>query len=131
MEIAGSRVARKFEDEGRVQVTSRNRKGLQEMLEDELETLKEKSGKGHRLRVELVPRQDSKLCGELRDNVIYVYELSEQDAIVTLRHEFIDFLVSQAVESYRELANTLIRLKNRDAYEKKEEIVEGVRKLLD
>ena len=47
----------------------------------------------------------------------------------TLQHEFLDSCVSEAIQPYREVANIMMKLLNEYAYKRKEEIVEGLRKL--
>jgi hypothetical protein len=51
-------------------------------------------------------------------------------ALETLRHEFIDYAVSQIIEPYKQVANMLIAMINEDAYERKEKLVERLRKLV-
>lgn|GEM_PF-1222025 len=104
---------------------------LQDKLEDELEELKKKVNYGHELKVIWLPSYDSKLSGEVKNNTIYIYESSEDEAIETLRHEFVDYIVSQAIEPYKLVINKLIQLLNETAYEKKEKVVETLVKLLD
>jgi len=99
-------------------------------LEGELERLKERVGAGHELRVVWSPNSDSKLSGEVKGDVVYIYEPDEVRAVDALRHEFIDYLVSQAIEPYRSVTNKLILLLNEVAYKKKEEVVETLVKLL-
>jgi hypothetical protein len=103
---------------------------IQTTLEVELKRTKEKLGFGHELRVVWIPNKDSKLSGEVKDNIIYVYEPDEDTALQTLKHEIIDYAISQAIEPYKSIANKLIQLLNETAYKKKEEIVENLTKLL-
>lgn len=51
------------------------------------------------------------------------------EAIDTLDHEVIDYIVSGAVDPYRQMANSLIRTLNDEAYRKKEEAVEMLRRM--
>ena len=104
---------------------------LQIKLEKELERLKKKANYGYELKVVWLPSYDSKLSGEVKNGVIYIYESSEDEAIKTLRHEFIDYVVSQAIELYKLVINKLIQLLNETAYERKEKVVETLVKLLD
>jgi hypothetical protein len=99
-------------------------------LEGELRRLEELLGVGHGLRVVWCPCSGSKLSGEVKDGVVYIYESDEVRAVNVLRHEFIDYLVSQAIEPYRSVTNKLIQLLNEVAYRKKEEVVEALVKLL-
>ena len=102
----------------------------QRKLEDQLECLKQKSGMGLHLKVIWAPGGNLKLCGEVRDSDIFIYEEDGDLAVETLRHEFFDFLVSQAIKPYKKLANMLIRFENEQAYKEKERVVESLKKLL-
>jgi len=103
---------------------------IEAKLQKKLERLKKKLNIGHELRVVWLPTPSSKLSGEVKDHVIYIYEPDENKAIETLRHEYIDYLVSQAIEPYKTAANAFIKLLNETAYKKKEEVVDALLKLL-
>ena len=78
-----------------------------------------------------MPDESSKLAGEVVvGNTILIYECDERKAIEVLKHEFIDYIVSQAVEPYKEIGNLLIRYLNEEAYRRKERVVEGLRKII-
>jgi hypothetical protein len=99
-------------------------------LSAELERLKRFCGLGFELKVVWEPRPDGALSGEVKNNVIHVYDVEEEKALETLRHEFLDYCVSQAIEPYKEVTNRLIRMINDNAYRRKERIVEALVKLL-
>ena len=99
-------------------------------LEAELKRLKSFSRLGLELKVVWKPSPDEALSGEVKNNSIYVYEVDEEKAFDTLRHEFLDYCVSQAIQPYKEVTNRLIRMINEDAYRRKERIVDGLVKLL-
>jgi len=100
-------------------------------LEDELNRLKRKANYGYELKVVWLPSYDSKLSGEVKNGTIYIYEPKEDEAIKTLRHEFIDYMISQAIEPYKEIVNKFIQLLNEETYKKKESVVEALLKLFD
>jgi len=104
---------------------------LQTKLEKELERLKKKADCGYGLKVVWLPSYDSKLSGEVKNDIIYIYEPEECEAIKTLRHEFLDYVVSQSIEVYKSITNKFIQILNEMAYEKKEKVVETLLKLLD
>jgi hypothetical protein len=104
-------------------------KGLVSMLETELERLKHLLGLGHHLMVKWTPK-DGKLSGEVNGNCIYIYEGEEKPALETLRHEFLDYAISQAIEPYKEVTNRLILMVNESAYRKKEKLVEALSRLV-
>ncbi|MCS4542322.1 MAG: hypothetical protein HY929_08445 [Euryarchaeota archaeon] len=62
----------------------------------------------------------------MEGNIIYIYEKSEDVAIETLKHEFLDYSIGQIVEPYKEVTNKLISLINESAYKKKEKLVEAL-----
>jgi hypothetical protein len=98
-------------------------------LETELERLKRFLRLGHHLRVKWIPN-DGKLSGEVNGDCIYVYEEEEKLALETLRHEFLDYAISQAIEPYKEIANRLILMMNDGAYRRKEKLVEALSQLV-
>ena len=100
-------------------------------LEVELERLKKITGLGLELKVIAKPGHEPTLSGEVKYNTIYIYERAGGDeAVETLRHEFLDYCISQAIQPYKQVTNHLIRILNDDAYRKKESIVEALVKLL-
>jgi len=102
-----------------------------QQLEAELEWLKIFFGLGLELKVVWKPGLDGTLSGEVKNNLIYVYEVDEEKAVDTLQHEFLDYCLSQAIEPYKEVTNKLIRMINEEAYRKKERVVEALVKLLN
>ena len=115
----------KHEDNG-----LKDKRGLEARLEVELKRLKGRSGASHDLRVVWSPDSGSQLSGEVKGDVMYIYEPDEVRAVEVLRHEFIDYMVSQAIEPYRSVTNKLIQMLNEVAYKKKEEVIEALVKLL-
>lgn len=51
-------------------------------------------------------------------------------ALGTLKHEFIDYAISQLTEPYKEVTNKLISFINEDAYRRKEKVVEARTRLI-
>jgi hypothetical protein len=99
-------------------------------LLNEFERLKHLTGLGAELKVVWKPLAQGTLSGEVKNNTIYIYETAEAEAVETLRHEFVDFCISQCVEPYKKITNQLIIMVNADAYREKEKVVEGLAKLL-
>jgi hypothetical protein len=97
---------------------------LQNRLESELERLKRKLKLGYELKVRWIPNGSEKLVGEVKGDVIYVYDEDDDKAVETLRHEFFDYAVSKVVEPYKEVTNKLIMLINEETYRRKEKLVE-------
>jgi hypothetical protein len=104
--------------------------GLEEKLRSALEDLKQNLNLGYELRVKWVPSGEGKLSGEVKGDCIYVYEETEKEALSTLRHEFLDYAISNVVEPYRQVTNKLIALINEEAYRRKERLVEKLSTLL-
>ena len=98
-------------------------------LREELESLKRITGLGSGLNLILAPDSCNSLSGEVKGSTMYIYDVNERKAMDTLHHEFLDSCVSEAIQPYREVANILMKLLNESAYKRKEEIVEGLRKL--
>jgi hypothetical protein len=103
---------------------------IQMWLEKRLEKLEKLLSTNEKLRVVWVPDPTNCLSGEVKGRTIYVYETSKAQASAVLVHELIDYCVSQAIEPYKELTNSLIKIINGEAYKKKEKVVETISKLL-
>jgi hypothetical protein len=104
---------------------------VQKRLEDELERLTHITHFGHTLEVRWIPNDASTLAGEVRGNVVFIYESDCEKAITTLRHEVIDCIVSRAIEPYRGVTNSLIKMINQNAYQRKEQVVEALTRLIE
>ena len=98
-------------------------------LREELENLKRMTGLGSGLSLIWAPDSCNPLSGEVKGSTMYIYDVIERKAMDTLHHEFLDSCISKAIQPYRQVTNTLIKLLNENAYKQKEEIVEGLRKL--
>ncbi len=105
------------------------KQGSEAQLREELENLKNISGLGSALSLIWAPDPGKTLSGEVKGITVYIYDESEEKALDTLRHEFFDYCISKAIQPYRQVTNTLIKLLNDNAYKEKEEIVDGLRKI--
>jgi hypothetical protein len=105
-------------------------KSLEEKLELELERLKRLLKMGYELKVAWLPKSNTNLAGEVKGETIYVYEEDLDKALETLKHEFLDYAISQVIEPYRKIANQLIMLLNEVAYRRKEELIEKLAKII-
>jgi hypothetical protein len=99
-------------------------------LTKELEFLKRRLNLGHELTLKWLPGEKDGICGEVKGGCIYLYEEDEESALETLKHEFLDYVVSKAAEPYQRIANRLIELTNEETYKRKEKLVECLCKLL-
>lgn len=100
-------------------------------LKEELSRLTRQSGHEDILDVIWVPRIDSAKEGEVVGSTVFVYSPDPVQAIKTLRHEFMDYLVCKAVEPYQDMVNALLSILSEKAYRKKEEVVESILKILE
>jgi hypothetical protein len=99
---------------------------IQQKLDEELERLKRIVVSEQALMVVWMPGANKALSGEVQGEQIYIYEQDEVEALRVLRHEFIDLLVSQAIEPYRRMTNALIMIANQEAYGVKERVVDAL-----
>lgn len=103
---------------------------FQKKLENKLRRLEKKIGFGFGLKVQWLPNASETLSGEVKGTTIYIYEEGEMEAMKTLKHEFIDYAISQTIAPYKEVTNKLIAQINEDAYRRKERLVEALNKIL-
>ena len=119
------------EDRPKVKAGLEEELGRKKKLEGELERLKQIMSIGYDLKVKWMPNAGSKLSGEVRGAVIYVYEKDEGEAVRTLKHEFIDHQITkEIVEPLVEYVNMQKSLLEKLIYKRKENIVESLSKLL-
>ena len=76
------------------------------------------------------PNGSETLSGAVEGDIIYIYEEDEAKALNTLKHEVLDYAISQVIVPYKEVTNKLITLINEDAYQRKERLVEALNKIL-
>jgi len=104
---------------------------LEPKLQALLEVLKVNTGMGYELSVRWVPDPGSDRHGEVKGNVVYIYDGSEERALLTLKHEFIDYCVSrEIVEPLVKWINMEKRLIEDLIYKRKERVIEGLLKIL-
>jgi hypothetical protein len=101
----------------------------QRLLEKELEKLKRISHQGYDLHVRWFP-SERQISGELKNNIIFIYDFEESVAVDTLYHEFIEYIVTKAIEPYQQMANKLIEFFNENAYITKEKSIQGIANLM-
>ena len=104
---------------------------LQGRLEEELKRLSAKLGLNLDLKVVWMPDKTASLSGEVKDGSIYIYDVEEEKAIQTLKHEMIDYLItSKIVKPLVGLLNILIKAREAEIYKEKEKIVEIFSKII-
>jgi hypothetical protein len=98
-------------------------------LQTELVRLKQKFKMGQELKPQWMPNNDPK-SGEVTGGTIRIYEEDEATALETLRHEFIEYLLTRdLVAPYKRLINKLISLFEEEMYDRKEKLVERLQEL--
>ena len=107
-------------------------------LEKELKRLRRLIDWGYHLKLRWEPRRDSSVEGEVKDNTIWIYSQSLDEAIRTLRHEFLDALYCEGVKPYEDIINiqrtainSILKQLQDQAYRKKEGVIEALSKLVD
>jgi hypothetical protein len=101
-------------------------------LEYELVKLKNKLQMAYELKAKWLPNGDRKKCGEVIGKTIFIYEDDEDKALDTLKHEFLDYVISNATEvHYKKIINLFIKLFEEEMYERKEKLIEKLLKVLD
>jgi metal-responsive CopG/Arc/MetJ family transcriptional regulator len=103
---------------------------FQNRLLQELDRLKQKLGMGYELELKWLPGAKKELCGEVNGTCIYIYDEEEESALSTLKHEFLDYIISRTIEPYEQIANKLIQLTNEEAYRRKERLTNALAKLI-
>lgn len=103
---------------------------IQMRLQDELERIDRILKLGLNLKVVWVPSVEKGLSGEVKGRTILIYEGNEGEVLNVLRHEILDYCVSQPIEPYKEITNMLIKMLNKYAYKRKEKIVEALTRLI-
>jgi hypothetical protein len=111
--------------------------GTAELLDKDLQNLVSATGLGSHLKVCFAPKENSALDGEVKDDTIWIYCHPEEKARQTLRHEFIDWVIVEAIEPYEQLVNlqraainAMFRHVQEQSYNRKEQVVEALLKLI-
>jgi len=106
-------------------------KDFQVTLQRELEGLEAKLGLDLGLKVVWAPDPSNPLSGEVKNGVVYVYEEGLEEAVRTLKHELLDYVLSsRLIQPLVSLVNLLIKAKEVEIYKEKEKIVEALSKIL-
>lgn len=101
------------------------------LLIKELDRLQRIIGNNRQFDVVWSPQNNSEIEGKVVGDTITIYSKNIADAIDTLQHEFIDYIISQAIKPYITLVNSLILIITKQAYETKENTVESLLKLIN
>jgi hypothetical protein len=105
--------------------------GALRRLETELNHLKQKFQMGQELALQWIPNDGPK-SGEVAGRTIRIYDANQAKALDTLRHEFIEYLLTQdLIAPYKRLINKLISLFEEEMYDRKEQLVERLQELVE
>ena len=89
-------------------------------------------GLGSELEISWHPDESSDRHGKVRGNLIRIYDSDVEEALRTLRHEFIDHIITkEVIAPLIELINMQKKLIESMVYERKERIVEHFSELMD
>jgi len=84
---------------------------------------------GQELQLEWTPNNGPK-SGEVIGTTIRIYETDQEKALDTLRHEFIEYLLTRdLVAPYKRMINKLISLFEEEMYDRKEKLVQRLQEL--
>lgn len=108
-----------------------NQKKLHALLLAEPDRLQKITGNNQQFDLIWSPQSDSQIEGKVGENTITIYSENIVDAMDTLQHEFVDYVISQAIKPYVKLVNLLMSIITKDAYETKEDAVEYLLKLMN
>jgi hypothetical protein len=104
---------------------------VQSALDRKLEKMKKVTGFSQDLKVVWAPNPDSKEHGEVKGNVILIYDEEKKTALETLKHEFLHHSI------HREVVEPLIKYINLEKaliedliYRRVEDLVDRLSKLL-
>ena len=112
-------------------IRERLSRSVQRGLEEELARLKTIVPFEEALAVCWTPLSQSKVSGEVVGNTIYVYDKDPREAKNTLKHEYLDCLLTRKmVQPLIAIVNTLIKLKETEIYQEKEKVVSILSKLV-
>jgi len=78
-----------------LKVYTSTKQRIQKRLEEELERLKAKVALAGHLRVVWAPKLSSEeLYGMVKGSTIYVFNVDEESALLTLKHEYVEYILT-------------------------------------
>jgi hypothetical protein len=114
-----------------VQKLKRSPQNVQPVLDEELARLKKLVPFEEDLTVQWKPLSQSTISGKVIGTTVYVYDEDPQEALNTLRHEYLDCLLTRKlVNPLVTLVNTFIKLREKEIYMEKERIVTHLLRLV-
>lgn len=108
-------------------------KEIQRKLRKELKRLVRKYGIGRQLTLIYQPElhivehpKRGIVGGELKDNVIRVYDLNEEEALHTVRHEFFEKILEAPIQPWQSVVKALTQALEEITYYNKEQAIEAL-----
>jgi hypothetical protein len=100
------------------------------LLRHELARLKSKFKLAQELKLDWTPNEGPK-SGEVIGTKIRIYEAEPAKALETLRHEFIEYVLTcDLVAPYKRLINKLISILEEEMYDRKEKLIERLQEVI-
>jgi len=88
-----------------------------------------------RLGVNLIvfwePNKEKSNNGEIKGNVIFLYDLKEEEAWTTFTHEVTEYKLQNVTRPYRILVNNLIEAVEKTIYTEKEQFIDFLPKMIE
>lgn len=107
-----------------------NKNQIQQKLQEELNKLKARFNLGHELKVKYFPDRiringrGNQLHGEIQANIILIYDKNEKEAINTMYHEYLEFIIYPMKKDFSETINRLNGIINYLLYSSSERVVD-------
>jgi hypothetical protein len=83
------------------------------------------------LKLKWTPNLDKPIHGEIKQNILFIYDEIESDAWETFIHEMFEYKLKKVSNVYRETVNALIEVIQQIAYTEKESFIESIPILVD
>jgi hypothetical protein len=83
------------------------------------------------LKVLLTPDITKNSHGEIKGNVIFIYDSDEREAWKTFTHEIFEYKLKSVTRPYRLLINSLIEAFEKSIYSEKEQFIEFLPKVME
>lgn len=88
-----------------------------------------------RLGVNLIclwkPDRVKSVRGEIKQNIIFLYDIDEKEAWQTFMHEVAEYKLQNVTRPYRTLINNLIEAVEKTIYSEKEQFIDFLPKMID
>lgn len=86
---------------------------------------------GINLVVLWTPNESKSVHGEIKDNVIFLYDSEKAEAWSTFTHEVTEYKLQAVTRPYRILVNNLIEAVEKSIYAEKEQFIEFLPKMIE